>query len=83
VTTTLVVSAVVIVALMAWCTWAWYWPITSCSRCRKRRGRGLGSTKYGYNRCRKCRDTPGEQVRLTARLISSATGAPVHGMKKN
>lgn len=70
-----------------WLAWAWWWPWTWCRRCGKRtKGQGLGSTRHGWNRCRKCgpagTETPGEQVRHTARVISKVTGHPVRGSKE-
>lgn len=82
----LAVIAVVVVAGAGWCIWAWCWPWTYCRRCEGRRGQGLGSTRRGWNRCRRCgpggTGTPGEQVRHTARVMSKLTGRPVRGSKE-
>jgi hypothetical protein len=74
-------AGAVVVAAVAWCAWAWFFPIKRCRRCRSRKGRGAGSSRFGYSRCRKCAGS-GEQVRWTAQLISKATGAPVRGVKE-
>jgi hypothetical protein len=89
VTTTQISLAVAVLAavLAGWCLHAWFWPWTYCRRCDGRRGQGQGSTRRGWNRCRKCgplgTKTPGEQVRHTARVISKATGLPVRGSKQD
>jgi len=89
VTTTQISLAVAVLAAVAagWCLHAWFLPHTYCRRCDGRRGQGLGSARRGWNRCRKCgplgTQTPGEQVRHTARVISKATGLPVRGGKQD
>jgi hypothetical protein len=61
--------------------WVWFFPHAYCRRCGGREGQGLGSTKYGWSRCRRC-DGSGECVRIAARLISKVTGLPVRGGKE-
>jgi hypothetical protein len=73
-----VAALLAIVVFLAWC---WFFPVKRCFRCRGRKGRGAGSTRFGYSRCGKCGGT-GEQIRWTAALISKATGRPVRGMEK-
>ena len=68
-----------VVAVVVFLLWCWFWPIKRCRRCAGRKGRGRGSTKFGYSRCRKCGGS-GEQVRWTATAISKVTGKPIRGM---
>jgi hypothetical protein len=74
-------AGVVVALIAAWCAWSWFFPIKRCRRCQSRKGRGAGSSRFGYSRCRRCAGS-GEQVRWTARLISKAKGTPVRGMKE-
>jgi|HubBroStandDraft_4_1064222.scaffolds.fasta_scaffold669327_2 hypothetical protein len=72
-------AGAVVVAGVAW-RGGWFFPIKRCRRCQSRKGRGSGSSRFGYSRCRKCGGS-GEQVRWTAQLIRKATGTPVRGVK--
>jgi hypothetical protein len=74
-------TGVILLLGAAWCAWGWFWPWKQCRGCRGRKGRGIGSTQFGYSRCGRCAGS-GEQVRLTARLISKATGTAVRGSKE-
>jgi hypothetical protein len=65
-----------------WLTWSWFWPFKRCPGCLGRQGRGRLSTAGAYNRCRRCRGTPGEQVRVGARLVSKVTGRPVRDLRR-
>ena len=71
----------VTIAGAGWLAHSWWWPYQRCPACTGRGGRGALSTPRAYNRCRRCKGK-GEQVRMTARLISKATGQPVRGMKE-
>jgi hypothetical protein len=66
---------------VAYLLWCWFFPHTFCRSCVGRKGQGLGSTKWGWSRCRRC-DGTGERVRIAARLISKATGLKVRGSKE-
>jgi len=44
-----------------------FWPYGPCKSCRRRRGRGVGSTTDAYNRCRRC-GGKGERIRPLARM---------------
>jgi hypothetical protein len=74
----------VTIAGAGWLSYSWWFPFRRCPRCRNRvAGSGWGSTSRAYNRrCRACGNT-GEQVRMTARLTSKATGHPVRGARKD
>ena len=67
-----------IVLVLAYLAWAWFYPFGNCGKCRKRRGRGIGSSRFGYSRCGRCGGS-GERTRVAARAISRATGKPVRG----
>jgi hypothetical protein len=44
-----------------------FWPIGPCRACRRRKGRGPGSTAEAWNRCRRCGGS-GERIRPLARI---------------
>jgi len=44
-----------------------FWPYGRCPACRRRKGRGIGSTDQAFSRCGRCSGS-GEQVRLLARI---------------
>ena len=71
----------VTIAASGWLAHSWWWPYQRCPACTGRGGRGALSTARAYNRCRRCKGK-GEQVRMTARLISKTTGRPVRGTKE-
>ena len=44
-----------------------FWPNGRCPACRKRKGRGIGSTDQAFNRCGRCGGS-GERIRPLARI---------------
>ena len=42
-----------------------FWPWGRCPACRKRKGRGIGSTDQSFSRCRRCGGS-GERIRPLA-----------------
>jgi hypothetical protein len=42
-----------------------FWPYGRCPACRRRKGRGIGSTDQAYNRCGRCGGS-GERIRPLA-----------------
>jgi len=77
----LLLGVIILVAMAIWLIRSWWWPFKACPACKGRSGRGRGSSRSSYNRCWRCKGQP-EQVKVTARLISKATGKPVRGSKE-
>lgn len=65
----LAAAAVLAAVAVVWLVRLWLWPYGPCSRCRGRRGRGFGSTRTAWSRCRACGGT-GERLRPGARLFT-------------
>jgi hypothetical protein len=70
--TWLIVAGAVLVLGVAWVVRLAGWPYGPCPRCRRRRGRGMGSTGRGSKRCR-----GGEIARRGARTVRAAIGKPI------
>lgn len=63
-------AAVIAAALLlgaAWLIRARLYPYGPCPLCRRRKGRGIGSTRGSWNRCARCGGS-GEVLRLSARI---------------
>jgi hypothetical protein len=44
-----------------------FWPYGRCPACRRRKGRGIGSTDGAFSRCGRCGGS-GERIRPLARI---------------
>lgn len=68
--TTVVLVAVVLIAIATWLARLRWWPYGPCPRCsghRRKLGRGLGSSSAAWSRCRRC-DGSGEVLRRGAKI---------------
>ena len=61
----LLIAAVLAAALAFVLVRTRFWPNGRCPACRRRKGRGPGSTDKAFNRCRRCGGS-GERIRPLA-----------------
>ena len=64
---TLLIVAVLAAALVFTLARSRYWPYGRCPACRRRKGRGPGSTDQAFSRCGRCGGS-GERIRPLARI---------------
>lgn len=75
--TWVVLAGAALAAAVAWTVRLAGWPYGPCPRCKRRRGRGMGSTSRAWSRCGSSRCKGGEVVRRGARTVRRSIGKPI------